>query len=259
MGKSLKLKAVNSFPAPGQLGSMAASASIQHKRTNNNKDSRQAKTPFAKNTSLGQHLLKNPGVVTKIIEAAKIQPSDVVLEIGPGTGNLTVKLCELGRKIVALEVDPRMAAEVKKRCLALGHTNVDIRHADALKGDLGDFHVCVANLPYQVRKTFSQNIDLQISSPFLFRLLTHPNPFRAAVLMFQKEFGERLLATPGSKFYCRLAINAQLFAKITRVCNVAAGSFNPPPKVDSVVVKICPIKQYSIVSRFKVPQNTSAE
>lgn len=179
----------------------------------------------------GQHLLKNPGILDKLLAAANITSSDVVLEIGPGTGNLTVRLLPLARRVLAMDVDGRMVAEVQRRCHSMGFSNLEVIHGDALRQDFGKFDVCAANLPYQ------------ISSPFLFKLLAHKQPFRCAVLMFQEEFGERLLAQPGEPRYCRLAANVQLFAKVTRVCKVDRNSFRPPPKVDSVIVKIIPRKE----------------
>ncbi|KAF4726746.1 dimethyladenosine transferase, partial [Perkinsus olseni] len=173
----------------------------------------------------GQHLLKNPGILDKIIEASDIKSTDTVLEIGPGTGNLTMRLLELAKKVVALEIDPRMAAEVKKRAQTSGRMNLKVIEGDALKTAFPVFDVCVANLPYQ------------ISSPFTFKLLAHRPVFRCGVIMFQKEFGERLVARVGEENYGRLAINCQLFSKVTRVCNVSKGSFNPPPEVDSMIVK----------------------
>ncbi|CDJ39594.1 dimethyladenosine transferase, putative [Eimeria tenella] len=179
----------------------------------------------------GQHLLKNPGVLDKIIAAANINSSDVVLEIGPGTGNLTVRLCASAAAVRTLEIDARMAAEVYRRCKGLGFTNLEVEMGDCLKKELGVFDVCAANLPYQ------------ISSPFLFKLAAHKHPFRCAVLMLQEEFGERLLAAAGSKNYCRLTVNVNLFLNVSRVCKVDRNSFRPPPKVDSVVVKITPKRE----------------
>ncbi|OII72988.1 Dim1p-like ErmB KsgA methylase [Cryptosporidium ubiquitum] len=178
----------------------------------------------------GQHLLKNTGILDKIISAADIKPTDTVLEIGPGTGNLTMRLLPLARKVVAFDIDPRMVAEVKKRSVNSGFSNLEVKEGDALRSSLGDFDVCTANLPYQ------------ISSPFVFRLLSLQNKYRCAVLMFQEEFALRLLAEPGEKHYCRLSVNTKLFSKVTRVCKVAPGSFNPPPKVNSMVVKLEPKK-----------------
>uniref|UniRef100_A0A0G4H135 rRNA adenine N(6)-methyltransferase n=1 Tax=Chromera velia CCMP2878 TaxID=1169474 RepID=A0A0G4H135_9ALVE len=180
------------------------------------------------NKKLGQHLLKNPGIVEKIVNACDIKSTDTVLEIGPGTGNLTMKILPLAKRVVALDIDGRMVAEVKKRANSAGFMNIEAREGDALRACLGRFDVCTGNMPYQ------------ISSPFIFRLLAHRPLFKTAILMFQKEFSERLLAKPGDDKYGRLAVNTQLFCKVTAVCKVSAGSFNPPPQVDSMVVKLVP-------------------
>ncbi|AFZ81420.1 dimethyladenosine transferase, putative [Theileria equi strain WA] len=183
----------------------------------------------------GQHMLKNPGILDKIVQAAEIRPSDTVLEIGPGTGNLTVRLVPLARKVIAIDIDSRMVGEVKKRCIQLGYNNLEVLEGDALRMKFPKFDVCTANLPYQ------------ISSPFVFKLLSHRPLFRCAVLMFQREFAERLLANTNEEKYGRLAINTRLFCEVTRVCKVAAGSFNPPPKVESMIVKIVPRDQPLVV------------
>ncbi|EDO06069.1 ribosomal RNA dimethyladenosine transferase family protein [Babesia bovis T2Bo] len=187
------------------------------------------------NKKFGQHMLKNPGILDKIILAAEIRSSDTVLEIGPGTGNLTIRLVPLARKVIAIDIDNRMVGEVKKRCLSMGYSNLDVIEGDALRITYPKFDVCTANLPYQ------------ISSPFVFKLLSHRPLFRCAVLMFQKEFAERLLASTNEAKYGRLAINTRLFCTVTRVCKVAPGSFNPPPKVDSMIVKIVPREQPLVI------------
>merc|ERR1719230_754019 len=180
------------------------------------------------NKKHGQHLLKNPGIIDKIVAASDIKPSDTVFEIGPGTGNLTMRLLEQARKVVAFEIDPRMAAEVRKRAMAAGRMNLEVQDGDVLRTPWPVFDVCAANLPYQ------------ISSPFTFKLLAHRPLFRCAVLMFQKEFAERLIAKVGEKQYGRLAVNTALFVKVSCVCKVSKGSFTPPPEVDSMVVKMIP-------------------
>ena len=180
------------------------------------------------NKAFGQNFLKNPGILNKIMEASGVQATDIVFEIGPGTGNLTSRLLKQAKTVIAQEIDPRMVAMVKKRAQNEGQANLIVKEGDCLKADWPPFHVCVANLPYQ------------ISSPFTFKLLAHRPMFRNAVIMFQKEFAERLVADTGEHFYGRLALNCKLFAKVTRVCKVDRGSFNPPPKVDSMVVKFTP-------------------
>ncbi|NXS10940.1 DIM1 transferase, partial [Neodrepanis coruscans] len=181
------------------------------------------------NTGAGQHILKNPLVVNSIIEKAALRRTDVILEVGPGTGNLTVKMLEKVNKVIACEIDPRLVGELQKRvqgtCLA---NKLEIKVGDILKTDLPFFDACVANLPYQ------------ISSPFVFKLLLHRPFFRCAILMFQREFALRLVAKPGTKLYCRLSINTQLLARVDHLMKVGKNNFRPPPKVESSVVRIEP-------------------
>lgn len=154
------------------------------------------------------------------------------IEIGPGSGNLTVKIIERAKKVIAVEIDPRMAAEVTKRVQG----TPDQRKLEVMMGDiiklpndkLPAFDVCISNTPYQ------------ISSPLVFKLLSLPNPPRTSVLMFQREFALRLTAKPGDPLYCRLSVNAQFWARITHVLKVGKKNFNPPPQVESSVVKIEP-------------------
>lgn len=177
----------------------------------------------------GQHLLRNPGILDKMMEAANIQPHDTVLEIGPGTGNLTDRLLQKAKQVVAIEIDGRLAAEVKKRVQDKGLSHkFKLIDGDCLKVPFPAFDVCATNLPYN------------ISSPFVFKLLTHRPAFRCAVVMFQKEFAERLVAQVGDPLYGRLAVNVQLYCKVHRVCKVDRKSFNPPPEVDSMVVRFVP-------------------
>jgi len=179
------------------------------------------------NTALGQHFLKNPAVITSIIQKAGVKSTDTVLEIGPGTGNMTVQLLQQAKNVVALEFDSRMVREVLKR---VEHTDLQnklqVIQGDALKTAWPFFDVMVANLPYQ------------ISSPVVFKLLSHRPMFRCAVIMFQEEFALRLTARPGEALYCRLSVNTQLLAKVDQLLKVARNNFRPPPKVESRVVRI---------------------
>lgn len=182
------------------------------------------------NTSgYGQHILKNPQVVQSMVDKAGILPSDTVLEIGPGTGNMTVKILEKASKVVAVEVDERMVAEVQKRVMGTPYKRKLVMiNSDALKAELPFFDLCIANLPYS------------ISSPITFKLLLHRPAFRCAILMFQKEFADRLCAQPGDKVYSRLSVSVQTLARVDRVMKVGRNNFKPPPKVESTVVRIEP-------------------
>jgi len=181
------------------------------------------------NHSLGQHILKNPLIVQALVDKSALRGTDTVLEIGPGTGNMTVKMLDKVKKVIACELDPRMVAELQKRVQGTHfQSKLQMLVGDVIKTELPFFDVCVANVPYQ------------ISSPLVFKLLLHRPFFRCAVLMFQREFAQRLVAQPGDKLYCRLSINTQLLARVDHIMKVGKNNFRPPPKVESSVVRIEP-------------------
>lgn len=185
------------------------------------------KSVFKFNTDLGQHILKNPLIAQGIVDKAHIKPSDVVLEIGPGTGNLTVRILEQARKVFAVEMDPRMGAELTKRVHGTpGEKKLEIMLGDFMKTELPYFDICISNTPYQ------------ISSPLVFKLINQPKPPRVSILMFQREFALRLLARPGDSLYCRLSANVQMWANVTHIMKVGKNNFRPPPQVESSVVRI---------------------
>ncbi|KAH9546718.1 hypothetical protein CY35_12G115200 [Sphagnum magellanicum] len=179
--------------------------------------------------SKGQHILKNPLIVQSIVQKAGLKSTDIVLEIGPGTGNMTMKLLEVAKKVIAVELDPRMVLELQRRVQNTPYVNhLQLIQGDILKTELPYFDVCVANIPYQ------------ISSPITFKLLSHRPLFRCAVIMYQKEFAQRLVAQPGDPLFCRLSVNTQLLARVFHLLKVGKNNFRPPPKVDSSVVRIEP-------------------
>ncbi|KAL0016611.1 hypothetical protein SO802_003680 [Lithocarpus litseifolius] len=181
--------------------------------------------------SKGQHILKNPMLVDTIVQKSGIKSTDTILEIGPGTGNLTKKLLEAGKLVIAVEVDPRMVLELQRRFQGTPHSSrLKVIQGDVLKTELPYFDICVANIPYQ------------ISSPLTFKLLNHQPAFRCAIIMFQREFAMRLVAQPGDKLYCRLTVNTQLLSRVFHLLKVGKNNFRPPPKVDSSVVRIEPRK-----------------
>ncbi|EFQ98982.1 dimethyladenosine transferase dimethyltransferase [Nannizzia gypsea CBS 118893] len=184
---------------------------------------------FRMNTDIGQHVLKNPGVAQAIVDKADLKQSDTVLEVGPGSGNLTVKILEKAKKVIAVELDPRMAAELTKRVQGKPEQKrLEVLLGDVMKTEVPYFDVCISNTPYQ------------ISSPLTFKLLaTTPAP-RVCILMFQREFAMRLFAKPGDKLYSRLSVNAQMWAKIDHIMKVGKNNFKPPPAVESSVVRIVP-------------------
>ncbi|CAN6909400.1 unnamed protein product [Brassica oleracea] len=179
--------------------------------------------------SKGQHLLTNTRILDAIVRSSDVRPTDTVLEIGPGTGNLTMKLLEAAQHVVAVELDKRMVEILRARVSdhALQH-KLTIIQKDVLKTDFPEFDLVVANIPYN------------ISSPLVGKLVYGSNTFRTATLLLQKEFSRRLLANPGDSDFNRLAVNVKLLADVKFVMDVSKREFVPPPKVDSSVVMITP-------------------
>ncbi|XP_071735610.1 ribosomal RNA small subunit methyltransferase, mitochondrial [Rutidosis leptorrhynchoides] len=195
---------------------------IRKKRKENNQEDR-----LQLYKSRGQHLLTNPRILDSIVRNSDIGPDDTVLEIGPGTGNLTMKLLEVANKVVAVEVDHRMVDVLHNRISQHeSREKLSIICEDALKFDFPKFDLVVANIPYN------------ISSPLVAKLVFGGYKFRSATLLLQKEFATRMLANPGDSEFNRLAVNVKLVANVEHVMNVSKHDFVPIPKVDSSVIKI---------------------
>jgi 16S rRNA (adenine1518-N6/adenine1519-N6)-dimethyltransferase len=170
---------------------------------------------------LGQHFLLDEGIADRHVELAHVDGNDVVLEIGPGLGILTERLLRTGATVVAVERDRRLA-----RALHDLHGKLQVLEGDAVKVPLPPFGKVVSNLPYQ------------ISSPITFRLFDHP--FERAVLMYQREFAERLVAKPGTEDYSRLTVKTYVRCRAEVAARVSRAAFWPMPKVDSAIVVLEP-------------------
>jgi 16S rRNA (adenine1518-N6/adenine1519-N6)-dimethyltransferase len=189
----------------------------------------------------GQHWLRNEQVLDRIITAAKIAPTDRILEIGPGTGILTRKLIPAASAVVAVEIDRDLCALLVKK---LG--NVD--NFLLLENDfLGlDVDSVLTDFPkFQNANKVVANIPYNITGPILEKLLgniVRPNqkPFDSIVLLVQKEVGDRLYAKPSTKAFGALSIRVQYLAHCELICPVPARDFSPPPKVDSAVIRLTP-------------------
>ncbi len=191
---------------------------------------------MARGAKLGQHFLREPRIARRILEAAEILPGQRVLEIGPGPGVLTEPLVEAvgpSGTLVAVEYDPDLAAPLMGRW-----PNLDVRLADAVKADLaawGPYDRIVSNLPYQI----SGPITVK-----LLELLREPaTRWGRAVLMYQREFADRLRAEPGSKAYGRLTVHAARWVTVSHLRDVPPGCFDPPPKVHSSILILDPHKE----------------
>jgi 16S rRNA (adenine1518-N6/adenine1519-N6)-dimethyltransferase len=189
----------------------------------------------------GQHWLRNEQVLDRIITAAKIAPTDRILEIGPGTGILTRKLIPAASAVVAVEIDRDLCALLVKK---LGNVdNFLLLENDFLSLDVDSV---LTDFPkFQHANKVVANIPYNITGPILEKLLgniARPNekPFESIVLLVQKEVGERLYAKPSTKAFGALSIRVQYLAHCELICPVPARDFSPPPKVDSAVIRLTP-------------------
>jgi len=190
--------------------------------------------------SLGQHFLCSTRVVSRIVEAAS--PSKGILEIGPGPGILTGPLSEACEKLIALEVDERMPPALQESAPL-----ADVRILDALQADLAEV---LRELP-QPRAVVS-NLPYYITGALLQKIAEARAELDRAVLMMQSEVADRIMAPPGDSDRGSLSVYLQAQFRMSRVVNAPAGSFMPPPKVDSVVLLLEPI-QLPVSSNLEKP------
>jgi 16S rRNA (adenine1518-N6/adenine1519-N6)-dimethyltransferase len=176
--------------------------------------------------SLGQNFLFDPAILDNIVSAAGITPDDTVVEIGPGPGRLTLLLARVARRVVAIELDPRLYGKLQNELV--GRENVELILGDALKypyGELGLFKV-VANIPYY------------ITTPLIFKLIESRANLSSMTLTIQKEVAQRIVARPGTKDYGVLSLGVQYHAVPEIKFIIPAGAFRPVPKVDSAVIRM---------------------
>lgn len=173
---------------------------------------------------LGQNFTINSEILETLVSYASLTKDDVILEIGPGFGFLTQLLSNKCKKIIAVEIDPQLVNFLKKELCNL--KNVDLIKGDILKIPIPKFTKVVAAPPYS------------ISSPLLFRLLERK--FKFGVLIFQKEFAKRLVASVGTKDYGRLSVNIYYRAKVELLDTVQSEMFYPQPDVDSKIIRLWP-------------------
>lgn len=166
-----------------------------------------------------QHFMTDKSLIKDIVKLANLNSNDVVLEVGSGTGLLTRELTKKAKRVIAIEKDSKLAG-------SLNFQNLDVINADALKISFPEFTSCVSNIPYSISKKLVLKLML--------------SDFRCMVLTVQKEFAEKLLAKTGSDNYTALSVFSQLRADMSLERKVPRTSFQPQPRVDSVVVKFIP-------------------
>lgn len=190
---------------------------------------------------LGQHFLTDPQVLQHILQVIAPTKTEQFVEIGPGLGALTEMLLPHCKALQAIEIDKDVLVSLKRRCQKLGEFSVlsqDVLTMDfAVLWPEASSYRLVGNLPYN------------ISTPILFQVLAAASRVQDMHFMLQKEVTARMAASPGSKTYGRLSVMVQYQAEVTELFDVSPQAFNPPPKVDSAVVRLMPYHQKPIQAK----------
>jgi len=191
---------------------------------------------FAKHSAkpskrLGQNFLIDKRVLEKIIDVADIKPNETILEVGPGIGTLTQKLAAKAGKVIAIEKDRKMINILKETLT--DYKNIEVINADILNYQLSTTNYkLIANIPYY------------LTSALIRKFLECQNPPTEMILMIQKEVAQRICAKPPN--ISLLAVAVQFYANTRIMFYVSKNCFWPSPKIDSAIIKIEPIKKYSV-------------
>ena len=185
--------------------------------------------PTPRRRRFGQYFLTDPSILGRIAEASGAGPGITVVEIGPGRGALTEHLLHTGARVVAVEIDRDLARQLRNRFA--GAERLTIIEGDVLEQEVaalgGGEYVVAGNIPYN------------ITTPILFQAMRPPRP-RHATFLLQREVGERIRALPGAEDYGALTVNLAALATSELLFRVPAGAFQPPPRVESVVMRLTP-------------------
>ena len=178
----------------------------------------------------GQHFLADTSVVDAIVRAIDPRPGQALVEIGPGLGAMTQPLLERCGDLVVIEIDRDLAARLRQK------PRLDVIEADVLSVD---FAALAARLARPLRVV--GNLPYNISTPILFHLLAHASHVQDQHFMLQKEVVDRMGAVPGNKDYGRLSVMLQWRYDIEPLFDVAPEAFEPPPRVQSAIVRMQPL------------------
>ena len=185
----------------------------------------------------GQHFLTDRHYLDRVVGAIDARPGETLLEIGPGTGLLTVHLVAALGHLHVVEIDRDLAAALRNRFPA---TQVTVHEGDVLEFDF-------ASLPAPLR--VAGNLPYNVSTPILFRIAAVAERIRDCTFMLQKEVVDRMVAAPESADYGRLSVMLQYRFSMQAMLRVPPGAFTPPPKVDSAVVRMVPLGTDRAVAR----------
>jgi 16S rRNA (adenine1518-N6/adenine1519-N6)-dimethyltransferase len=177
----------------------------------------------------GQHFLTDQRILTSIVDALAPTPQDTVVEVGPGRGSLTDILAGRSGRVIAVEIDRALAAQLRERYG--DQPNVEILEGDFLETDVpaiaGNDYLLIGNVPYY------------ITTPIVFKSLQPPIP-RRSVFLVQQEVAERMAAQADTESYGALSVNLAAIANVEQVLSVSASAFQPKPRVESAVVRLTP-------------------
>ena len=180
----------------------------------------------------GQHFLHDGQVIARILHALDPRPGERIVEIGPGRGALTAPLLERCGALDVVEIDRDVVAPLRAACGDAA--GLRIHQADALKFDFA------ALAPAAGKLRLVGNLPYNISTPLLFHLLEQSHAVQDMIFMLQKEVVDRMAAGPGEPDYGRLSVALAARAEVNWLFHVGPGAFNPPPQVDSAVVRLVP-------------------
>ncbi len=223
--------------------------SKNHKKTTKRYTKHRGKAPAAAgirpSKSLGQNFLIDEGIIETIVAGSGIGKDTLVIEIGPGTGALTLPMAERAGRVVAVELDERMIPGLRVKTYSLG--NVEIIHDDILKVDLKS--LIRENLEkYDLNEVrIVGNLPYYITTPIIMKLLETGTGAASITAMMQKEVGDRIAAEPGTKLSGAITYSVHYYADVTEITDVGRECFYPVPKVDSVVLRLdirdeCPVR-----------------
>ncbi len=190
-----------------------------------------AKQGITPKKRLGQHFLVDINILNKVVKTAEVSREDVVLEVGPGLGEMTFALSQKAKKVIAIEIDPRLVEQLKIKFE--GIPNLEFIQADVLQYDFTSL-LQQAGKPLKV----VSNLPYQISTPLIFRFIENREIFTSLTLMLQKEVARRLVSPPGREEYGPLSIFVQRVSDISICFYVKPNAFFPPPKVESAVIQL---------------------
>ena len=186
----------------------------------------------------GQHFLTDVAVIDAIVDAIAPQPGDAMVEIGPGLAALTQPLVERLGRLTVIELDRDLAVRLRAHC------QLDVVESDVLKVDFTALaaRLCADGVAAK-RIRVVGNLPYNISTPILFHLLDHVNVVQDQHFMLQKEVIDRMVASPATPDYGRLSVMLQWRYAMHNVLFVPPESFDPPPRVDSAIVRMVPLAQ----------------